>query len=109
MNFVAFLLAVLISAAALVQQEWKEFYNKEGNFSVLMPGVPIEQKGNTEESSNLIEFHTFILEHGSDLYGISYLDFPNEEIDEQRVEKLFNGAREGATGNGTLISEKTIT
>jgi hypothetical protein len=59
------------------QSEWREFSSRQGQFSVVMPGMPKEE---TEVKEIPIvgkgEVHLFILTSESGVYVVGYLDIP---------------------------------
>jgi len=63
-------LITLFLATMFAQTEWKEFTSPEGNFRVVFPETPQEQKG---AERNL---HQFSATAGVESYGLTYADYP---------------------------------
>jgi hypothetical protein len=64
----------------LAQLQWKEFSSKEGSFTVLMPGTPMQKKTSMGGEVLSIDGHIFkvALENDSVSYTVCYADFPSE-------------------------------
>ncbi len=57
-------------ATMFAETEWKEFTSSEGNFRVVFPETPQQQKG-TERN-----LHRFSAAAGDESYGLTYADYP---------------------------------
>src|SRR6266436_206903 len=66
----ALVLATLFLATMFAETEWKEFSSSEGNFRVVFPETPQQQKG-TERN-----LHRFSAGAGDESYGLTYADYP---------------------------------
>lgn len=97
------------SGAAPAVDEWQTFSSKEGNFTLLLPGQPKEQRQPVSTAGGQVDAIMYITEVGSTAFGAGYSDFPGNarQADPQAVLK---GARDGAAKNvnGTVIEEKSI-
>ncbi|MBN1431094.1 MAG: hypothetical protein JXB07_22180 [Anaerolineae bacterium] len=83
-----------------------EFVSDEGKFSVLMPGTPTEETQTTTDGTDI---HMFSVEDWGDAYLVGYSDFPQDIIEGTDAEMLLDFARDGAAGDGTILSETSIT
>src|SRR6266436_9724739 len=63
-------LTTLFLATMCAQTEWKEFTSSEGNFRVVLPETPQQQK---DARRNL---HRFNAAGGDESYGLTYADYP---------------------------------
>jgi hypothetical protein len=66
----ALALATLFLATMFAETEWKEFTSSEGNFRVVFPETPQQQKG-TERN-----LHQFSAAADAESYGLTYADYP---------------------------------
>ena len=86
------------------------FTSDEGYFSISFPGEPTEssQEISTELGPITIFFYTYDYRNGA--YLVSYLDYPDEIIEQSDSNDLLNAAQSGAVVNvnGQLISSKDI-
>jgi hypothetical protein len=62
-------LTTLFLATMFAQTEWKEFTSSEGNFRVVFPETPQEQKGTQRN------LHRFSAAAGDESYGLTYADY----------------------------------
>ncbi len=91
---------------------WKPFSSPAGHFTVLLPGVPLEQKQSVKTSIGTVELILFILEvkkaQGS--YVVGYSELPEPAVQVGTEEKRLDNARDGAVASakGKLKSEKRI-
>src|SRR5437899_6555535 len=92
------LLTTLFVATTFAQTEWKEFTSPEGNFRVLFPETPVQQKG---AQRNL---HQFSATAGAESYGLAYADYPPGTDWESAV----NGERDSIVNSlgGSVVDEK---
>lgn len=86
-----------------------EFVSEEGGFSVSMPGTPTEETQSIPTEAGDIEIHMFSIESGSTAYLVGYSDYPPDVIEIVDSDMLLDSARDGAVGDGALLSEKSIT
>ena len=68
----------LFVATTFAQTEWKEFTSPEGNFRVVFPEAPVQQK-DTERN-----LHQFSAAADSESYGLAYTDYPPVRIGKTR-------------------------
>lgn len=93
--------------AELNPKSWKEFVSKEGYFSVLLPGTPVQQSKGVDSPDGTVDYFAYTLQTETHSYFVAYLDFPEVPNDARGVKKILDGGRDGAiaTINGKLISE----
>ncbi len=95
-----FLLSLLLLGCA---QNPAAFSPANSGFTVAMPGTAKEQ---TTESGG----HIYASEDDQNAYIVSYTDFSDAKQTPANVQRMLDGARNGATSNGgKLLSEKKIT
>jgi hypothetical protein len=101
----AFCLASCSAAPTL-----KEFKSEAGRFSVMTPALLEETVQPVETQGGKLDLHLFAGQWGNIGYYVSYCDYPPELAQTDRLEKMLDGARDGAVGNvqGRLISEARI-
>jgi hypothetical protein len=80
------------------ETEWKEFTSSEGNFRVVFPETPQQQKG-TERNR-----HRFSAAAGDESYGLTYADYPPgtdwERVVNSERDSIVNGL------GGSVVDEK---
>ena len=80
------------------ETEWKEFTSSEGNFRVVFPEAPQQQKG-TERNR-----HQFSAAAGAESYGLTYADYPPgtdwESLVNRERDSIVNGF------GGSVVDEK---
>jgi hypothetical protein len=86
---------------------WKEFVSKEGFFSVLLPGTPVQQIQRAGSAEGPLDYFSYTLQTEAHSYFVAYVDFPEVPNDVRGIIKILDGGRDGAiaTINGKLISE----
>jgi hypothetical protein len=86
---------------------WKEFVSKEGFFSVLLPGTPVQQIQRAGSAEGPLDYFSYALTTEAHSYYVAYVDFPEVPNDVRGIIKILDGGRDGAiaTINGKLISE----
>src|SRR5262245_55403049 len=57
-------------------EEWQEFKHEAGNFTVMMPGKPIEASQTIEGDIGKIPTKSFIAQSGQITFGVMYADYP---------------------------------
>src|SRR2546423_15671677 len=77
-----------------VPERWKEFISTDGNFKVLMPGVPtaISQPVNNKPGSAVMHFHT--LSTGTAEYSVGYTVFGRDLENLQTSKFTLDGIRD---------------
>src|ERR1700732_4139845 len=91
-------LTTLFLATMFAETEWKEFISSEGNFRVVFPETPQEQKG-TERN-----LHRFSAVAGDESYGLTYADYgPGTDW-----ESVVNGERDSIVKGfgGSVVDER---
>lgn len=100
----------------IAQSIWKRFSSSEGNFSILMPGTPQEDKQTVNTKTGTIEVHTFTVTRQQEevKYTVSYTEYPEQYIEllhrNNLVEKALENGKNTAMqkANATLVSETEI-
>lgn len=105
-------LSLLPVLGAVQDGEWKIFSPKDGGFTVLMPGMPMEDKQDVKTVGGDISVILHILEvknEGS--LVVSYSEYPDAAFKGGDDDKRLDSARDGAvvSAKGKLKSEKKIT
>ncbi len=92
--------------------DWVEFSSQKGNFSVLLPKKPVEEKETVNTKIGPVELYAFLVElqNGKVVYGVTYSDYPAEMVEKSNPDDLLDRARNGAVRNisGKIIKEKRI-
>ncbi|GEM_PF-1827863 len=103
--------AVADAAPAAVPTGWKQFTSDDGGFSVWMPGTPKANSQTVQTLAGPLVLHTYLYEGTTSAYYAGYADYPASVIANADVQRLLDGARDGAVANvgGTLLSEKDVT
>lgn len=90
--------------------EFKPYHSDEGKFSVLFPGEPEKELQQVNTSIGPLEF--IMYQAGSEKIGfiVGYVDYPKQMFENVVLEKMLDGARDGAVQNvnGTLKYEKVL-
>jgi hypothetical protein len=91
-------LTTLFLATMFAETEWREFTSSEGNFRVVFPETPQQQKG---AERNL---HRFSAVAGAQSYGLMYADYPPGAD----WESVVNGERDSIVNGfgGSVVDEK---
>lgn len=100
----------------IAQSIWKRFSSTTGNFSILMPGTPQENKRTLNNKNGTIQVHTFMVERPQEdvKYTVSYTEYPEEYIkllhENNLVEKALEDGKNAVLRKtkGTLVSETKI-
>ena len=101
-------LSVLAGTARAQDNEWKTFSSKEGQFTVLLPGKPVERK---QAVGNNVEQVQYLIDGGNKAYLIAYQDDQNfANADETLVKQALAAGRDAAVTSlkGTLLSQKEM-
>ncbi len=91
-------LITLFLATTLARADWKEFTSFEGNFKMVFPETPLQQRG-TEQN-----LHEFSASAGAESYGLTYADYsPGTDR-----ESVVNGARDSIVNGfgGSVVDEQ---
>lgn len=68
------------------QSQWQEFTSKDGNFTVLMPGVPAEETEVLETSAGNLELKGFSSAQPASRFVVAYSDYPQTaQLDNSEV------------------------
>ena len=71
--------AILVIALVGCQQHmWKEFSSPEGQFSLLMPGIPVEGMDMINTPAGAVTGYTFSVEQEEFRYVVGYADYPKK-------------------------------
>jgi hypothetical protein len=99
--------AILVIALVGCQQHvWKEFSSREGQFSLLMPGIPVEGMDMINTSAGAVSGYTFSVEQEEFKYVVGYADYPENVCQENYSDHILNSVRQGM--KGTLLNERTL-
>ncbi|HUJ19713.1 MAG TPA: hypothetical protein VL197_17125 [Nitrospirota bacterium] len=102
--------ALLSKASIPETPSWAEFSSPEGNFSILMPGTPAQEKKQVSTAAGLLDMHMFSREvRNRTAYIVIYTDYP-DAITRVSPDKVLDGGRDGAVANskGKLLSEQYL-
>ena len=88
---------------------WKEYADKDGGFTVLLPGAPVKKRFDVENDFGKGVLHTNLARVGQTRYAANYTDFPPEVL-KVPAKDLFDSSRNGVIGqlNGRLDGETDI-
>jgi hypothetical protein len=86
---------------------WQEFTSAEGRLSVEFPGSPSTQTISAPTAIGAITAHCFTMEFSDGSFAVAYSDFPSELVQRADVNKMLDGARDGAVANvkGRLVEQ----
>src|SRR5688572_23404134 len=105
-------LSLLPVLGAVQDLDWKAFSPKDGGFTVLMPGMPMEDKQDVKTvSGDITVMLHFIEVKNEGSLVVSYSEYPDAAFKGGDDEKRLDSARDGAvvSAKGKLKSEKKIT
>lgn len=88
------------------QNVWKEFRSPEGQFSLLMPGIPEKGMDRVNTPIGALEGHTFSVEQNEVRYRVGYADYPENLNQKPDSTHILNSIRLGV--KGTLLNERTF-
>ncbi len=104
---------VLPLAAQPANRVWKEFHCKPGGFTVLLPGVPQQQKQYLQTPAGAVELVQFVLEptKGQGAYAVGYSELPESILRQSTPQQRLEHARDRAVtrAKGKLHRDKSIT
>jgi hypothetical protein len=91
-------LTTLFLATMFAETEWREFTSSEGNFRVVFPEAPQQQKGTGRNR------HQFTAAAGAESYGLTYADYPPGTD----WESVVNSERDSIVSGlgGSVVDEK---
>ena len=89
---------------------WQEFRSTEGRFTALFPGSPRSQNLSVPTAIGAVTANMVLLDSSDGAVGVMYADYPWTLIQQGNVDKMLDGARDGAVANvnGRLVEEKPI-
>ncbi len=89
---------------------FEPYHSAEGRFSILFPGKP--ERKLQKENTQIGKLEFVIYQAGSKEIGfiVGYVDYPQKMFENVDIEKMLDGARDGAVRNvnGELESEKAL-
>jgi hypothetical protein len=92
----------------LAQETWAQFSPKQGGFTVLMPGKPIEEKESDKSDDGTTESYTYTVEAKEGAFLLGYTEFPSD-ISANDPQGLLDAATEGlAQDGGKLLRQRKI-
>jgi hypothetical protein len=96
--------------AASQSSGWIAFSPKDGRFSVMLPGKPVEKSLPVDTAAGPITVPMYRLASGEFGYMITYRDYPNTPEEVQARDKLLQIAAEKAVtvAGGKIFSSKAI-
>ena len=97
---------LVIMSMGCQQQSWKEFNSPEGQFSLLMPGIPVEKTDVENTPAGVVSGYTFSIEKKGFKYVVGYADYPEDLGRENYSDHILNSVRRGV--KGTLLNERTL-
>lgn len=109
---------VLVAAAPVSANEWKEFKSELGRYSVQFPGPPLQRTqrndtklGKLDQKVSLFSQNDAADAKNDVFYAAAFLDYPKDGIAKYSPDELLDFARDSAVANvkGTLIHEDKIT
>jgi ABC-type glycerol-3-phosphate transport system substrate-binding protein len=104
------LLVILVLAACAPTANWQDFTGPEGDFTVMLPGIPKDETQQVESDIGEITVNLFQLPFGNFAYVVAYSDYPMDVVQSKGAQIILDGARDGAVTNtgGTLLEEQDI-
>ena len=83
------------------------FVAPSGEFSLQMPGIPVEQVQSIATEIGTLEIHIFMVDLPNAAYLVSYTDYPAEIITQLDPQTLLDGARDDELNKieGAIIEE----
>jgi len=102
--------AAVARVAASQSSGWIAFAPKDGGFSVMLPGKPIEKSLQAATAAGPITVPAYQLASGEFGYMITYRDYPNTPEEVQARDKLLQMAAEKAVtvAGGKVFSSEAI-
>ena len=104
------LIITLIIPACVPTANWQIFTGPEGDFTVFLPGTPIQENQQVETDVGEVTVSLFQLPFGNFGYVVAYSDYPMDVIQSYGTQIILDGARNAAVTNtgGTLLDEQEI-
>jgi hypothetical protein len=89
------------------QTSWREFTPRDGIFTVMLPGSPVEAKQTIAAGEGKAEVRRFLYDLKEGAYVVIVTDFPKVE---GSIERRLSNARDGAiaAAQGKLLHERRI-
>ncbi|MFH7027955.1 MAG: hypothetical protein ACHBN1_21790 [Heteroscytonema crispum UTEX LB 1556] len=92
----------------LAKESWTQLSPKQGGFTVLMPGKPIEEKETDKSDDTTTESYTYTVETKEGAFLLGYTEFPSD-ISADDPQGLLDAAAEGLTQDGgKLLRQRKI-
>lgn len=109
MNRLAYVSLVLIGAFATPANAEEKYVSKEGKYSVVFPKAPKELTQDLPLPEGKSKLHMALVEVSKDqaLIG-TYNDYP-ADVTDKPAQKILEGVRDGAKGDGEIVTDKEIT
>lgn len=109
--FILFLIPIVLVFTGFTTG-WKTFKNKKGNFSVKMPGKPVESSSSQETAAGVVEIYMYMYTQGEEqLYMVGYNDFPPSlmnSLSENDRKNMLQGGKQGAMGALSGYGDETV-
>jgi hypothetical protein len=94
------------------QSAWEEFVSEDGNFIVLLPGIPETDSESTQTQAGTIQRQSFFIEDngGRTTYLVMYLDYPPDIVEMAGSDQILESIRDDlmVTYRGTVNNEKLV-
>lgn len=73
---------------------WAKFISEEGRFSVLMPGIPTDEKKTVPSENGPYTTHLFVLREGKIVFLVAWVDYdPSFNFNAKQSLKFFRMSR----------------
>lgn len=93
--------------------DWREFTSAEGQFSVALPGTPVDKPRKAATAVGQVDYHSYELElpRQGMSFAIAYFDFPVPVVSQQQLNLAFESRRKQVleAASGKVAREETIT
>jgi hypothetical protein len=103
-------LAMPLQAGEPQESGWEEFQSKEGGFSVLMPGTPVERERSADSRIGPIRARMFVVDRGASGFIAGYDDYPEAAL-ERDSKRLLDAKRDAIVAGmkGRLLDQRSLT
>jgi hypothetical protein len=108
----AIAIPALLGSEARAEQAWTTFTSKEGNFSIEMPGQPVQTETQQKSFVGTVTNHIFTAESGKDHFTVDYSDIPHVALHFAGPDTIYEHAK-GALlkqtfGKSTSYTDVTV-
>lgn len=95
----------MLGSLALAQPAWQKLESREGKFQVLMPGVARSSVVPLQTSVGNLKQFQFLVNLGERAFMVTYVDYPQDTVDELGPEKILQNVLAGIASAGSKILE----